>query len=68
MASAVTPVGLAPKCELLSVAVCVADGGCFMAVVSSVLVEMGFNRFLVPQFMSAFKVGAGVVPILVVTS
>ena len=43
MASAVTPVVLAPKCEPLSIAVGVAGGGGFMAVVSSVLVEMGFN-------------------------
>ena len=67
MASSVTPVVSAPRCESLSVAVGVTGGGWVMAVVSSVLVEMGFNRFLTLQFMSAFMVGVSVVSIVVVT-
>jgi len=54
------------RCEPLSVAVCVSDGGGLMAVVSSMLVEMGFHWFFNPQFISAFEISAGVVSAFVV--
>jgi len=68
MANSVTRMDLASRCEPLSVTVGVIGGGGFMTVVSSMLVEIGFNRLLIPQFMSALKVGAGVVPIIVATA
>jgi len=66
MASAVTPVVSAPKCGPLFVAVCVASGGDgFMAVVSSMVLEMGFHGVFGPQFMIDFETGFGVISSLI---
>jgi len=49
MTSIVTRVVSAPKCGPLSVAVCVAGGGDgFMAVVSSMVLEIGFPGVFSP--------------------
>ena len=61
LASAVTPVVSAPRCGPLFVAICVAfEGDGFMAVVSSMVLEIRFHGVFGPQFMIDFEAGSGV--------